>query len=486
MPKHTATSAKQTKLEKKAPKAEAREVLYDEFKCSAMVGDKAMTEQFVKDLLGWESEQEFAARLMAENPGLKQDACRIPPDKLLLTDEEDQRVACWQNLGNRPFKKSKSDQYMDDFLNGRWKRNGESIIIGKTGLCISIQHRGTGFIRACQRWRKGRFINGDNAYPSMKTMVINGILQPVWEGVLVTGIDEDEETVMTIDDVEPRSVADVVMTGDMFAQMPSDDRQKAARSMKGAVEFLWRRLQVGDSRSNSAAVQFIRRHPALEPIVKHLVQENKGRALSMLRITGGGGCSCPGMCYLMASDGADGEKYHNTLPKQEPDLKQLDRAKLFFTLLAKDDTEVKAVVRALKALVDDPEGGGRSAEKLAILSKAWAVFGSKQRRPITDADVKLTYATNPVTKVTELIDGSNFGGIDLGEDPERSEVLDPPAPMTPEDLERRKAEARRAHELNHHQAPKPEKNTLPLTDAELLERRNKIIEARKAQKGDKP
>src|SRR6266404_8701122 len=94
---------------------------------------------------------------------------------LKLTDLEGKVVCCWNNTTNRPFDRDRALGYAQDMLDGNWSdsvnggkvklkdaegndvelpeitMNGESIILSRSGRCVSIQHRGVGLIWAEQQ-----------------------------------------------------------------------------------------------------------------------------------------------------------------------------------------------------------------------------------------------------------------------------------------------------------------------------------------------
>jgi hypothetical protein len=140
--------------------------------------------------------------------------------------------------------------------------------------------------------------------------------------------------------------------------------------------------------------------------------------------------------YLMAVSASDIDEYTNADERCEEALsmKNLDKAKTFWSEFSKGLRGAKAIRDSLALLVDADEGlGGRITEKDAILAKAWAVF--LDGGVVEESDLTLTYSQNDDGK-TILEDVPDFGGIDVG--PKKNE----PAGPTPEEIEAAKKAAR--------------------------------------------
>lgn len=403
-----------------------RPILYPEVTCqlcdSSAGGVGPITVALAKELLGWESEKEYKARMVKENPGLKEESVKYD-EAFLLKDEEAQKVRCWHNTENRPFDDSWARSLAQDILRFHFAGpltlpgetvNGETITISRTGQVKSGQHRLIGLVLASQIWWKRRA-----DYPQWEDF-------PVLETILITGISDDKKVAMTVDNVKPRSEADVFYTSGLFDKLLPGERKECSRMMQVAVDMLWDRTATKGYKTHSEVVNFVERHKRLIKLVKHLFDENSGkdgRKITNLKLSAG---QCAALCYLMAASASDGDGYHRGVPPSEKlaDFSRAEMANDFFVNLAKIKTEIFKPIRdALGSIMDEDTGmGGTSAEKMAILSKAWATFVNGQGAVdcITTEDLALNYHTDE-DGIKKLLDGSDFGGIDKGKYPKESQ-----------------------------------------------------------------
>lgn len=470
-PKAAAKPPTVAKPAKPAPKkAEAppvppqRPVIYPDVRAEICIGDNAITAEQAKDILGWTTEEERLLQIAAEHPGIGKDALKayeygdvyMLNDASKLTDKgtpAGAKVRCYQNLDNRPFDLPWCLGLAQTILNGQWAGpltipgetiNGSTIVLSRTGKVESGQHSLVALILAHQMWFANR-----KKYPFWE----NSVGGPVIETIVIYGISEDRRVLMTVDNCKPRSEADVFYTSDLFVKLTPPDRKECSRMLAAAVDLLWARTDTRGYKTHSEVVGFVDRHMKLLKTLEHIFVENSsrsGRKISALRLSAG---QCAALCYLMAASNSDGDAYRNGLPPSEKglDFKLLDKAKQFWALLAGGE-EFKEVRLALGRLVesasDDPANqglGGRSNEKLAIISKAWDVF--RQGFPVVEADVKLVYngvddAGNALPDgQLKLLDYADFGGIDV---PEKIKLPGlEPKPPTEEEIAAAKEEERR-------------------------------------------
>ena len=238
-----------------------------------------ITRQQAEEMMGWETESSYKRRMMAENPArvargereVTEEECTysimsepdsdgkrkvigtnhfttvpvvyLGDDGKLKTFQE--RVRCWKNIGNRSFNLPHCRKLAQDILNRKVRLNGESIIIGETGLDLSAQHRLTALILACHIWTATK----------NEKIKANWPHEPTWPSLLVRGIKEDQETVSTIDNTKPRDSGDVIETSGMFLEdadgkaMSAADRRECSRMMASAVDFMWVRTRAGSKGS---------------------------------------------------------------------------------------------------------------------------------------------------------------------------------------------------------------------------------------------
>lgn len=448
MPSLTITAPAEPKPAAEQPKPDPKggEVLYPEFAVKAKIGADAITYEVMKDILWWESEPEYTARMVALNPKIKEDAAKFS-DKLLAQkgvevlclDEEGRKVVCWNNAHNRPFDLPWAMRYKQEFLNGCWAVNGEAFIIGDRGNVLSGQKRGVGFMLAVQAWRKDPE-KYKEVWPT----------EPVYETVLAIGVKEDSRTVATLDNGQPRSDADTIFTSEIYAGLSPAGKKECSRMLAKATDFLWART--GEARGHegqvvyktpSEAARFREDHPKLMKAVKHLYEENKDRAISGLKLSPG---MCAAICYMQGCSTSDGDSYRAGDPPVEKGLKwdNWTKAQEFWTELAKAGSEGKgqsklhaAVATALGMLVDPDDGTqGRLSEKLVILAKAWELFAAGKK--FNESDLEIGYVERDGKTILDPDQTLGFGGIDLGpgkpKAAEEPEVTEPEAKATREQI----------------------------------------------------
>lgn len=433
-----ATPAKQPGLMKPAaakpappPARKERPIIYPERMAkwfdSAPGGEGPITEEVGDKLLGWEDEEAYSARM----GGTKEAPVKFPDNLITFTDQECKTVHCWNNNHNRPFDPNHALTLAQDELNRCWAGpitmpgetvNGESIIVTRTGEVDSGQHRLIGNKFANQLWRsESQKHIWQEKWPG----------PPCIESLVVFGISDDNRVTQTLDNVKPRTLADVLYTSDVFATAKSNaERKECSRMLDAAVDLLWKRT-ISESmtasshikyQTHSSSKEFLDRHPSLLKCVKHLFEENKDRRISALKLSAG---QCAAMMYLMAASKTDGDSYRNAEPPAEKscDMEMWDKASEFFVLLGSSPT-FAAIKHKLMALVTPGADGlgGRVSEKLAVLSLAWEKF--REGKPIKhvietkgttvvkdEGDLALEYNEER----DRLLKPYDVGGIDLGE-----------------------------------------------------------------------
>jgi hypothetical protein len=413
-----------------APKTLEREVLYPEVVTELKTGPDAINEDWAKKVLGWESV--------------------LDDGEFLSTDENGVKFRCTNNTHNRPYERTRAEQYAQAVLMRQWSGpngngktiNGESIVIGKTGECLSLQHRLTGLIFACQEWEKN-----DRWRTKWET-------KPVMDALVVYGIDEDAEVTMTIDNVKPRSAADnFYADSTIFPGEKSADRKQLCKLIEYAVRGVWQRS--GGKQDayapyfvHTEAKDFLNRHPKLMDCVKHIWKQDGDRQAVKNNVIGLGTASA--IMYLQGCSATKPDKYRGTpdniLPQSERneevlDWSMWDRAWDFWVEITKPRKEMAT---GFKLLVDgigdlsgmDGEGGGTRDEKTGMLAKAWGLYADEQPMTLKTLGYEYEEFIHPVSKEKlkrmkfngltydpptgpdkKLIEHLSFGGIDYG-DPE--------------------------------------------------------------------
>lgn len=410
-------------------------------------------------LLGWEDEGAYAERIMRERNAISKERFyywppnKVPPglednpDKApewLFKDLGGNKVVLTNNVGNREFKLPHCMSLAQDILNRRWKFNGESIIVGKTGITISAQHRLVALCLAGQIWGGVDHDKWLSKWPS----------EPWIEALVVTGVDEDDDTIRTIDNVLPRTLKNVVETSPIFADLRPQAKRECSRMMSAAIDLLWLRTGAGATingattyRTHSVEMDFVANHPRLADCVRHMHIENtgEGRAISVLEISAGQAST---MLYFMGSAATPGDAYRDVptpMDRNEASLDwQLwDKAKEFWFMLAADKPAMTPLRQALQFVHPDTGKKKSAAEKHAILAKAWGCFlkGHKLSTALDpqqgiSVDLALTYDKelndDQTVKDMWLDECPVFGGIDAGVAVERKTVDDDEG-LTPEE-----------------------------------------------------
>lgn len=390
-----------------------------------------------KKLLKWESQADYYNRLREEDPKITIDDATFgntAGEGYLLKDEEDTKIQCFNNLGNRPFIESWARALAQDILNRHWKFNCEPIIISKTARVLSGQHRLIALVLAVQMWNGANKDHWHELWPE----------EPYIEALVIQGAEEDPETVATLDNVRVRTLSDIFYTSsDMFSwisPLKGTEREECSRMLEKGVRTLWNRSKrKGTYRdayekylTPSEAKEFVERHPKIMDCIQHIFTINKDRVLSKMKLSPG---ACAAALYFMGSCGSDFDDYYNATVAQEKLLSWDDwgTACQFWTDLATNKAKVAAVKEAIAKLydADEDDGGGsaREIEKTIVLAKAWAQY--KDGIAIVTEEI-MPEMTEDEDGVPHLTDTSVFGGIDNGDGKERFQ------PVTEQEIEQRK------------------------------------------------
>lgn len=457
------------------PVNKPRAVVYDKVTADEYSKDSDLgpiTEEIAKAALEWEDEKAYKLRCVEENPGTKPDHWEYKED-FLLKDKDGNKVRCWNNLDNRWLDLKWSEGLAQTILNGDWAGpttmpgetvNGSTIVISRTGKVESGQHSLIGLILACQMFRANK-----EQYPFWNNLGID----PVIETILITGISEHPKVTQSHDNIKQRSPADVFFTSPIFQAAPRNDRDRYSRMMAAGADLLWKRTNAQGYATLPEIVSFVDRHKKLIKAVEHIFTENTdkpgvGNVARKIEVKIMSAGQAAAVCYLMgcSAPATDGDVYRNGFPPTEKDLdwSLWGKAKEFWALVASHE-DFQPVRRALNRLnqttIDGANGtvqgmGGTSAEKLAILCKAWRVWvnhdASTGAPMFSEADLNeggaLWLAYNdldadgkklPDGKLT-FLDHADFEGIDVPEDMKGKNTRSDP-PVAPSDVEAAKVEA---------------------------------------------
>jgi len=426
MPQLPDTQAPPAQAAAPAPEAKANgEVIYTEREVLPCWGPRALTYEKVKELLDLESEPEFTARMVAQNPKIKKDAAKFTDKVLakhkvvvLCEDEDGNKLVAWKNAHNRPFDKEWAFRFRQEFLNGQWQCNGEAFIIGQRNVLSGIK-RAVGFCLAVQAYRKD-----PKAWPLCKG-------EPRWETVVSRGFPETPELIRTLDNVKPRTDADTIFSVGEFDHLSLAGKRECSNMLGKATNFLWDRTGFGRKAPGQPKIYktpsednaFRERHRKIYQAVKHVFEENAGRGISVMKLSPG---LCAALLYLQGSGTSDAAAYRSVRPPREKglDWSLWDKAKEFWTELAKAGDEKKkvrgsklheAVKSGLTGLTDpnDPDSNAaRLSEKLIVLAKAWDLF--RQGKQVRTDSLAIDWVTANGETTLDPDQIQAFGAIDLG------------------------------------------------------------------------
>lgn len=418
------------KEELQARYTSGRTIIYAKPELKLLMGPSAMTVEAAMDTLGWENEPTYTTRMVTKDPSLTPDQCKLK--EFLFKDESGLKIMCWNNAKNRPFDERWARSVAQDILNRNWMLNLENIIIGTTGLVLSGQHRLIGFVLAYQIYLK----NKERYAP------LWGSDPFVLETSVGLGASEDPRVVSTLDNVKPRSLADVLYTSDLFRDLSNTERKECARMLDTAIDMLWKRTgadkqEFNSYQTHSQSQEFLTRHGRLLDCVKHIFEENKERSISNLQLSPG---QCAAAMYLMGSAGSSMLKYQELEVRHEKilDWGHWDEARDFWVALASG--KLPHIIQALAFLAD--EEGGRATEKMALIAKAWGFNGSK--KPPTVEQLALRYTEPDTLGKRKLDESPTFGGIDIGHRKAAPQEGDS-RPPTKEEVEETKLKIRQQH-----------------------------------------
>lgn len=391
------------------PSNSEREILYPTVTVKLFSGNSPLTVSVAKKILGWQNE--------SENIKFK--------SNFLLKDEYGEKVRCYNNYKNRHLNAVVVQQYRQEILCRNWKLNGETCIVGKTGVLLDGQHTLIALVLAAQEWE---------THPGKWKDYWSD--EPFVEKVVVFGVEEDDATANSINNGKSRTLADVIYRSALFDSVKQKQRNIMAKLCDYAVRLIWYRTgssvnAFAPKRTHTESMKFIERHPKILECVKHVYEEN-GKDNNIAKYIGLGYAS--GLLYLMGCSSSSSEDYLANDPPNENSLDwtNWEKACEMFVLLAQNEKRVAAVRKGLGNMLN--EGGGAFVERCALLVKAWNSF--VQLDKVTEEDIQLEYVVNDndQRKLVEIptLEGIDFGSLELrreatGEYKERKEESPKPA-----------------------------------------------------------
>lgn len=426
-----------------APPTPEKPKKYPEVKIEVYPSGKPITVEKAKELLGWVTEGEYIARIKHVDHNVNEDEIKFG-EKFFLTDNQGNKVRLSNNTINRPWSEGVTKAYMQDILRKNWMFNGETIIIGEHGRILSGQHRLIGLILAEQTRTGENKAHWEAEWPTPVTM----------SGIIVYGVSEDPKVTRTLDNVKPRTLADVIFADtELFGDYSVSDRKTASRMLDFAVRLLWERTgeyketNWAPKRTHSESLGFVDRHLKLKQCIAHVFKEDGSDGKIAKYLYPGHAAA---LMYLFACSGTadkDVEDYCVTVPTTEKHLKfdRLKKAGAFFSDLVKDESPLKELRVCRKPLPGDgvEEGGGFSGftfattepngtfdERVGVLIRAWNNYVKDEPVP----PIELTYDTqeikDPEGAVLTFFNLKEFptvaGGIDIGKMPKKVKKVKEP------------------------------------------------------------
>lgn len=453
-PKTTVAAVEAPKRPPLLKKAGEREVKYPELHVQVCDAETPLTAEAAMRLLGWENERAFAERVKSENPKAREAQLKYG-DEWLLKDLEGIKVRCGNNnvaggATNRDFDERWAYALAQVILNKQYAPdgpNGETIIVGRTGLVISGQHRLIALVLAAQIW--GGLGKVGRAQKDHWREIWES--EPTIETLVAFGISEEPRSVMTTDNVKPRSPADVFFTSEHFARLTTPGRAECSKMLASAASLFWHRTGAqtvyDKAMTNQALVSLVDCHPKMLKAISVVFNANVERSLSRpeMRLNPG---HCSAMLYLMGASATDGERnrfgqvhdYADAEPEKKEkalDMSNWAKAEAFFVALANGNPKLKEVRYRLKTLNENAERPASNREKLAVLAQAWAAWVSGKK--VTEEVCRLDYVVNDRGEQA-LKETPSVSGIDLGEP--REAISDEPEYAEEVDREAEKARIR--------------------------------------------
>jgi hypothetical protein len=383
----------------KAKAAKGRPVLYKEITINGVaVPPMEVTVELAKELLGWQEEP-------ADKPW---------PDHFLV-DRYGTKVRLANNTTNRPYHEDLSLNYAQQILNKMWRVNGETLVVGRTGLTLSCQHRLIGLVLA-EQIRQG----ATGQAPHWKSLWRGPVS---FKGYVLKGVEEDDDTVNTLDTGRGRTLADVLYRSEWFKEHPARDRKVLATMANFAIRRLWLRLNHGEDpfayRWNLAeAMAFLQRYPRLKEAVEFIHREDSEQSLRRYAQLG----QLAALLYLMGASRTSYHEYHDArkagnraVGETNLDLGAWDTACDYFVKLSAG-RELPGMREALGKMAHEYDGQVPDNSRLALVVLGWQRYvAGKPVRSYDDVRLDGCFAHDPETGCRVWVSTPTVGGPDVGD-----------------------------------------------------------------------
>jgi len=339
--------------------------------------------------------------------------------KVVDKDEEDdylfsfkgEKIKLERNPSNRPFRPGFAKRYMNEMLRGKWRLNGETMIIDENDDAQSMQHRGVALI-----WAEWERKNNSDMWKH-----IWGNNPITIDCIVVQGISSEPDVLDTIDLGQKRSLGDVLYRDSAFSErdMSKKMRQKVTNTLSSAIRLVW--IRSGGKSVSSAphfphseALDFLNQNPKIVDSVDKIFELENG--------TGQNGCKvsrflslayASALHYLMATSGTDQDEWAKD---GSLDFSMAEKADDFWGHVASGanlkETDPIHVLREMMPKISGSTGFARD-ELVSMIVKAFNLWADgKKAKP---NDIKVKKKTDDLNK-PKLAEWPRLGGIDV-EDP---------------------------------------------------------------------
>lgn len=355
------------------------------------VGETAIDVDKAKRLLGWR-----------ETEG----------KEFLLKDHHGNKVVCDNNLTNRPLSKGNYDGLVQEHLRGKWRLNGEPIIVGDNGAILNGQHSLIALILASQILEDGSGHASEFRESTLSFSEDTPDNTLTMDKVIVYGIEEDDEIVNTMDTCKPRTLTDVVYRSDFSKGFNKADRKRFSRVLEFAVRHLWSRTGKGGiesyfiKRTHSESVEFINNHPTIIEFCQTIYELEEGKEKRVSRYIPMG--TAASILFLMATSSSSQGDYDGSESSLSWDNKE--SAIEFWQYLANPKSRKMLGFRKCVEMMNS-EGDNSSSSKVSLISNAWELFVDGEK--MSAERMYLDYEEDDFG-VMRVVGDYPIGGIDLG------------------------------------------------------------------------
>lgn len=400
-----------------------RKVIFSEVTTEIRGESNPITSEEAKKLLGWEE--------------ITADDKREPLFEH-KRGKEMVRVFTANNTKNRPFSYGSAETYAQEILNGRWKLNGETVVIGETGSVLSGQHRLVAAVLA------GWMLEDD---PKTWKAVCKGV--PGLPTIITYGVSESGEVTKTLDNGRTRTLSDVLYTDtSLFSRESSKSRKDLSKMLETALKFVYFRATADRSAfnphtTNGAYLEWHSRHKGLTESVKKVWGEADTKLIGEYLSAG----YLSGVHYLLSVSATDEEVYFGrTVPSEKyVSWNNHARADEYIADIAANAKTVSAMREYITGTLTDAETGRTASrlERIAVILKGWEQY--LKGKNVTPKGVELSFEVDETTGAMKIVDHPTAGGIDRGEnwcdDPTEEEIQAEAQRIKQEGLDRKRDSA---------------------------------------------